>query len=170
MQHYKQWTEDEVVFLVENYQKYNNKVIAKKLGRTQDSIRKMMNKMHLKRVPKYKKAKAEIKKGRKSKIFSVADAFRYGKTISDKKKREKKREQNRKDKIEKERKWAKGFVSGENVPKVQKLENPVVVRVPSRRAMYEIDSKKDRSEIIAKIDAIKKKNEGHEVTIINFEL
>ena len=79
---YRRWDTDNgkfETFLRENYLKYDNRTIAYMMGRTLDSVRKQLKKMHLKRPRKTKsRTGAPLKRGRKKKEKTIFDMRSIG--------------------------------------------------------------------------------------------
>lgn len=164
---YKQWSNNsDRKFLNSNYLQMNNATLAANLERTEDSIRKELAKLGLKRPKKSDYPKLHVKRGRKKKVLSVFDSIQEG--LHERKKGERfiVKEKEVKRRIANEALWASGFVNDdESIEKCREYLNPVIIRVPTARAEFTIDSNLPDKKIKSRIAAISKRY-GVENTIV----
>lgn len=167
---YRPWSFEEREFIKNNYLSMDNKQIAKILGRTEDSIRKELNKRKLKRPRKRDLPKICSKRGRHTKINTVLEAINAG--IKAKKKMERMaiKEKERERRLQDEALWAADFVKGKKTIKRKELIDPVIVSVPGLRINIQIDRSLPPAKISAKISSIGSKYGEENISIRNFKL
>lgn len=166
---YKSWTESERKFIFDNYLKLNNKELALQLCRTQESIRKELDKMKLRRPKKADPFYVPIKRGRKKMIKSVSESIKEG-LLARKKLANKLEKQDKiKGKIKKEKEWANSYLNKKNIPAEIKLIDPIVVFIPKKRMKVYIDRNNSDKLIRLKINKIKKKYMLYECQVLNYK-
>jgi len=146
----------------------NNSQLSFKIGRTEDSVRKELNKMKLKRPKKSDYPKIYHKRGRKKKIYSITESIQRGLEQKKKADRIAKREAEKAKAIANEALWAADFVHEAKPIIPRSLVNPVIVEAPDARAIFQIDSDLPATTIKSKIAAIKSRYGN--INVSNFQL
>lgn len=167
---YKQWSENERAFIKANYLFMTNRQLSCSLGRTEDSVRKELNKFKLKRPRKSDLPKTQSKRGRKRKINSVLESINVGLQHKRRHELDIVKAKEREKQIVSEAVWAANFTNKEKPIERQNLINPVVISVPEQRLNIQIDSSLPASRIIKKISAVQERYGADKTSVSNFKL
>lgn len=165
---YKPWTADNRRYLESNYLQYNNAELAYNLERTEDAIRKELAKLKLKRPKRSDYPKVAVKRGRKKKILSLAESIQQGIDVRKKQERNDHKEKEIARRIANEALWASEFINDKKVIKCKELIDPVIVRVPTMRAEFKINSNLPDKKIQSRIAAIAKRFGSDNTIVSNF--